>query len=316
MRKLCLVVLLLASSPLFARRGHRLHHEDQGPWFTGTLLAPSAYTLPKGYFYTEPLVVSTDIRGSFDAHWHKKKSPDIWRINPQLPLFYGVTSILEVGIAPQFYHTHRKGASDTVFGDLQAEIALHVFDDKPKEWLPAVKIAVGQLFPTGKYQKLNPKKLGTDLGGIGSYATKIEIDFSKLVAVDSRHHLNTHLSLFYAHYFDTHVQSFNAYGGDPETKGKVSPGDVYGAILGMEYTLAKYVNLACDFVYQSKEANRFHGRTILPVGAPASKSISFAPALEFAFKPNMGLIGGVVFTGFGKNIPNTVSYVASFNIIF
>ncbi len=69
-----------------------------------------------------------------------------------------------------------------------------------------------------------------------------------------------------------------------------------------------------DFYYQHNNKNRFSGTPSATAIRPSSESFSLAPALEYNWSANIGLIGGVWFTVGGRNTSRFVSGVLAFNV--
>ena len=87
-------------------------------------------------------------------------------------LFYGITDRLEIDAETFYYKNYRElapnvNADDGNFGDTYGYLRYCLYEEKG--WLPCITALAQMKFPTGKYQKLSPDKLGTDLTGTGSY---------------------------------------------------------------------------------------------------------------------------------------------------
>ena len=52
---------------------------------------------------------------------------------------------------------------------------------------PAIRIVINEIFPTGKYQKLNPNLLGLDATGLGTYQTQFGFRISKIILWKTKH---------------------------------------------------------------------------------------------------------------------------------
>src|SRR5690606_33928892 len=106
--------------------------------------------------------------------------------------------------------------------------------------------------------------------------------------------------------------SFNSYGGGFGTKGRVHPGGSFQADFGLEVALTQNWVLANDLVYTFQNATHFSGNpgTVSPGGAPASvrspysDNLSLAPAIEYNFNSNLGLLVGTQFSVYGRNSSN------------
>ena len=117
-------------------------------------------------------------------------------------------------------------------------LAGQVFDFqivKPNDeaWYPCVKLGIFEVFPTGKYQKLNSNNFGTDATGTGSYRTQVNLVFQKLRRIYDRHYLRGRFSLIYAYFHPTHVKGFNTFLAERLTPKALSvPDTIFQVSLG------------------------------------------------------------------------------------
>ena len=113
-----------------------------------------------------------------------------------------------------------------------------------------------------------------------------------------------------------HVHGLNSYGGGPGTHGKVRRGHAYSFDFGYEFSFTQRWVLALDVVYNYAQKTRFSGRATAPVGGPFSDQLSLAPAIEYNVNENLGFLGGVWFTVWGRNSLNFLSGIFSFTYTF
>ena len=195
-----------------------------------------------------------------------------------------------------------------------------LYYDTPGTWAPAVKLALKANAPLGKYQKLNPNDKGTDAGGGGSWNPAVGLVFSRLFHYTGVHFLAARLALLYAVPNSVHVKGLNVYGGGRGTHGTVYPGPFFTADLGLEYTLAQKWALALDVFYVHENHTRFKGTkgetNGIPnnMGGPSSEQISLAPAIEYNWNANYGVIAGVWFSVAGRNAEEFINGVIAINI--
>jgi hypothetical protein len=144
---------------------------------------------------------------------------------------------------------------------------------------------------------------------------------SELFHFSGMHYLSARLYFSYFFLAPVHVKGFNVYGGGFETKGKVRPGNVFNTILGLEFSLTQRWALALDITHSYQNKTRFSGNQgILKigegaiVGGPSKNQISLAPAIEYNFSENVGVIAGAWFTIAGRNSTEFVSGVIAVNV--
>lgn len=289
--------------------------EHIGPWFTGPLLAPSANTVPLGHYNFEPYLFVNNNIGYFSNHWHLHKAyePNA-NINFQFVGQMGLTPWMDLTIVPQFFYNYEGEKSSWRFGDLYMGFGFQLLKEEPHNWFPSIKFGFSEVFPTGLYQNLRADKLGTDASGGGTFGTTFKFVFSRLWNVYGNHYLAGRLSTAYIVFSQVSVNGINAYGGDATTKGRVVPGSAFPMILGLEYSLTQHWALALDVASTYTMGTHFKGRTIAKVGhRDWSYSLSFAPAIEFNYNANVGLIAGVWLTGFGANTTDFINGVIALN---
>jgi hypothetical protein len=280
------------------------------PWFTGTLLSPIGEALTKGHFSFQPYFFANTATGFYHSHWNPKSTPNVHNETLQLWILVGLTDFMDIIIIPEVLHTHTQGQSSTRFGDLPIELDFQLIKEDQFQYVPGIKLGLIETFPTGKYQKLNPKKLETDVGGLGSFATTAQIVFYKICPIVRHHYLSITASFAYTYFAPVHVKGFNVFGGASNTRGKVFPGNASNAILSFQYSLTQNWVLALDNSYLHVDKDRFRGRET--AGRHSSELISFAPAIEYNFSANLGLIAGVWFSAAGRNTPQFTNGVISF----
>jgi len=69
-----------------------------------------------------------------------------------------------------------------------------------------------------------------------------------------------------------------------------------------------------DIVYNHFNKTRFTGKTILPNTRPSAELFSIAPALEYNWNENIGIIGGTWLSLIGRNTASFTNAVIAFNI--
>lgn len=284
------------------------------PWLTGPLLTPSGHVVPKGHWNIEPYFYATVNTGVYDKHWHSQSLPNFYSLLGQFPFQYGIAKDWDFQFIPQVLWNHTKGASSWALGDLPILFDYQLLMDSPKKGWPAMRLALSLNLPIGKYDKLNPHKLGTDAGGSGSIDPNIAVVFSRLFHYTGTHFLSSRLYLGYAPTIPVHVKGLSVYGGGKGTGGRVFTGNSVKALLGLEYTLAQKWALAFDAQYVHAERTRFSGHTKYPVGPPKSDQFSIAPGIEYNWSPYVGIIAGAWFSVAGHNALDFVSGIVAVNI--
>lgn len=303
-----------AASFLQHEESEQKKHETP-PWFTGPLLAPSGYVIPKGHVNLEPYLFYTVNSGQYSNNWKPESITNFYTTVFEVPGQVGIANSLDFRFTPRMIWNRTEGENYVDIGDMTVGFDIQVFKENMKSWKPAAKLIVRTLLPLGKYEHMNPNKLGTDSTGSGSWFPAAGLALAKLFHFgEGVHYLNTRLSFGYYIGTVAYVKGINTYGGDPTTKGRAYPGNVFTVDGAIEYSLTQRWVFAMDAVYTHNNKTRFSGKTTAPVGGPSGEIFSLAPAIEYNFNINLGLIGGVWFTVAGRNTARFTSGVIAFNV--
>jgi len=287
------------------------------PWYSGPLLTGGAHMMPPGYIGLQPYVYVADTYAAFDKHYTSHGIPDLIQLNPQInALQAGITSWLDVALGMQGFVNWQRDQSSGGFGDLGLTFGFPLLVEGP--YIPAMKIGIGETFPTGRYQNLTHGKTAVQATGLGSYQTTLSYRIAKIFFASTLHPLNMRATFAYTIPSTVHVKGFNSYGGGFGAHGKVRPGNQLSVSVGMEWSVTQRWVFANDFVYSHSNRTKFNGYagtlaggTPSKVGAPSSEQFSLAPAIEYNFSSMFGILGGVWFVVAGRNSSKFVQGIVS-----
>ncbi|MFZ4772505.1 MAG: hypothetical protein ACOYK9_00735 [Chlamydiia bacterium] len=295
--------------------------EFQTPWLTGPLLTPSARTIPKGHINIQPYAFFTSIYGEFNDRWQIDGSNHSFNTSFETFLNYGLTSWLDTAVLGQVFVNSQNGKTYTGIGDTLFGFGFQLSHEDPKGYRPAIKLIIAETFPTGNYSDLDPFQLGADALGNGSYTTRVGLVFGKTYYIKDYIWVNTRSLIGYNYHTPVHVKNFNSYGGGFNTNGTIHRGGFFPINIGLEVSLSKNLTIACDVISLLSGPVTFKGISgtdslgqALAIGSPVAYQLSIAPALEWNFSANFGIIGGTWFTIAGKNANAFASGVISINI--
>ncbi|MBN8886450.1 MAG: transporter [Rudaea sp.] len=280
-------------------------------WWTGPMLAAAAGTLPQGHFLVEPYLY--DVRSP-----HADGFGSLTYIN------YGLTDRLTVGMIPTFGYNRVGGGADSLHigvGDVsvQAQWRLTQFD--PDGWLPTMSINLQESLPTGKYDRLGDRP--ADGLGSGSRSTTLGLYMQTYFWMPNGRVLRTRLNFSYAYAQDASVADVSVYGTAQGFRGTAKPGDVQTADLAFEYSLTQNWVLAADLLYRHAQSTRVVGRS--SPAAPADDvnvdsgprtSFAIAPAVEYNWNANIGLLLGMRVIPRTRNDAATVTPALALNMVF
>ncbi len=279
-------------------------------WLTGPLLTPSAKVVPPGHLNIEPYFYTIVSTAAYGDDWQAKSTPRFLQLFSQMQVKVGVIEKFDLFGIVQGYYNATQGQSATAFGDLPIVLEYQLYEGENSS---LIKLFARETFPVGKYQRSNPKKLRTDLGGMGSFVSATGFTISRVYHFGGEHYLRPRFNLALSFSAPVHVRGINAYGGDPSTKGWVYPGNSAAFLFGAEYTLTKNWALAIDINGRMSGRTRFNGYSATAVAAPSSAQFSLAPAIEYNWSPTKGIIIGSWFTVAGKNSKRFYSAAAAYN---
>jgi len=311
MRWICLLLPIV----IFAKITIIEEPANIAPWFTGPIVASSATTVPAGHWNFELYFYATDTPANYNSHWKPIDQPTLWTLTWQPVIWAGVTDWMDIQLTPTWNWNHKEGAGHWTLSDLflKFEFQLHRDQIPHTSWLPSIKLSFGEVFPIGKYQNASPKKHGTDLGGEGAYGTRIQLALGKLIHIKDWHWIQTRLNLNYQFSPPVHVKGINAYGGGLDTRGTVHPGMQFSFDYSLEYSLTRNWALAIDVIGNYQGTSHFTGKTTVSSSFPVSIQYSLAPAIEYNWNENLGIITGAWFTVAGKNSQEFYSFVFAVN---
>lgn len=290
------------------------------PWYTGPLLAPAGRTIPNGHTNFELYGFYTLDTGFYNNAGRHVRAPtdNSEVINPVFS--HGITEKMDLQFSIPFVNNRAQGTRSRRIGDFAATLGFQLWEQKKSKWIPNARFTLQEIVPTGKFQQLNPALNGTDATGLGVYQTLFGINFQHLAQITEANYLRTRLVINYAAANSTHVHGLSSYGGTPMTVGDIKPGDLWSADLAGEYNLTqKWVAVLETFISR-RQATNFHGYignnpdgTPGTIGRGISDLYTLAPAIEYNFNANIGIIGGTWFTLGGRNTSRFNSYILGLN---
>lgn len=293
------------------------------PWYTGPLLTGSGNNVDKGMVNIQPYLFFNKIYGVYDQDWDFQKRTTIKSINPSLWFQYGLLDWLDFTVVPQAFYNKIKDESSFNWGDTLTLFGIQLLKMKDCTPQPSVRLLLRELFPTGKYQRLNPHKLGTDISGGGSYQSQVGLYMSKVVYWFPCHPIDLRVNFLYTYAAPVHIHGFNAYGGGRSTSGKITPPQTFYTAFSFEYSLTQRWVLASDFNYSYSTRTHFKGKRGVGltgeeaiVGIKESAQVTIAPALEYNFSSTGGVLAGPWFSVAGKRSAAFVGLMLSLTYAF
>jgi len=288
------------------------------PWFTGPLFCPSAHVIPPGTINMEPYYFCSYTNKVYDAEWKKSRVQTFWTNTVQTYVMVGITDWVDFVITPSFYYSRSKGVGTFNLNDLTVGIDIQLLKDELDNYLPALKLGLRELFPITKFEHLKLRKYGTDAAGLGTFQTTVYLAASRLFHLAVDRWLEVRLAVDYYVSSRVHVRSYNTYGGAADTDALVYPPQGFDVDFAFELNLTKNWVLACDGILQYSAARKIGGYwgtllnfsastpnlvvgTMADLSGGSSINFSIAPAIEYNWSEDIGLITGVWCSIAGRN---------------
>lgn len=292
-------------------------------WWTGPMLAPSGATLPAGHWLIEPYLFDVMSDGHFDRQGAHHAGPYEHDLGSLTYVLYGLTDRLTVGMIPRFGYNEPAGAPNSSapgVGDftLQAGYGLTQYHDG--RYVPAIALVVQETLPTGRYERLARPSDGF---GSGAYQTAFNVFSQDYFWMPNGRILRARLDLTYTIASAVSLRDRSVYGTAFGFRGAARPGEGFSADLAGEYSLTRNWVLALDVVYQHNASTRITSRlppgpasAPYPLESGSSYYVGFAPAIEYNFSSQIGVLLGVRIIDIGRNTASSVTPAVAVNMVF
>ena len=288
-------------TPAFADEPGRQSRDDA--WWTGPILAVSAngpgqcHALTETYLYDQMADHSQSYR-SFNY------------------LLYGVSDHFTLGAIPVLgvnkangAHAH-SGLSDLSF---QAQYTLADFD--PETRMPAIAVALRQSVTTGKYDRLSE---ATEAFGAGGAATGLGLFTQDYFWLPNGRILRVRADVLASVSATAHVEDASIFGTMRGFSGHAWPGDAVSLDASFEYSLTRSWVLATELLYDHSNATHVEGSSAgasVRFDQGSSDGFGLAPALEYSWSPNWGVLLGTRILMGGHNRPFSITPAIALNVV-
>ncbi len=283
-------------------------------WFTGPMLANSAETLPKGHFLIEPYFY--DVATAHADGWGSRAY-----------VLYGLADRFTVGLIPIVGYNRLSGggsSSGIGLGDIAVDLQYRLTEFREGSALPTIAIQLQQAFPTGRYDRLGDRP-GNGLGS-GAYATTLGLLTQDWLWLPNGRILRVRFNLSQTFSSRADVQGASVYGTGAGFRGHARPGSSLYADAALEYSLTRSWVLALDLTYTHNRNTRVTGEDIPgfdsafgPVVTTRDSgpgvAFGFAPAVEYNWTPNLGVLVGVRVIPGNRSTTRSVTPAVAINYV-
>lgn len=300
----------ISSSPVL----HVDHQSMDDAWWTGPMLAPSAATLPTGHFLVEPYFydVSTSGSNTFGSLSY---------------ILYGLRNKLTIGMIPTVDYEVVSGGtnSSTVeLGDMGLVVQYGLTQFHEGSWRPMTAINFQETIPTGRYDQLGSRP--SDGFGSGSYTTALALYSQTFFWLPNGRILRMRFNISDAFSNHASVQGVSVYGTDAGFRGNAQPGQTAYADLAGEYSVTKRWVAALDIEYHfegntsvagydSLNPSGLQNPSSVQINSGSNEEFIFAPAIEYNWKHNLGVLIGTRIIELGHNINPSITPAIAINYV-
>jgi hypothetical protein len=280
-------------------------------WWTGPMLAPNATTLPRGHLLVEPYLYDV-----ISAHSNGLGS--LTYVN------YGLLDRVTVGMIPTAgFNVANSGpsSSSVELGDLTLQGQYRLAKFHEGSWIPTTSAVVQETFPTGKYDRLGDRPDGL---GSGAYTTTLALYTQTYFWLPNRRILRMRFDASQAVSRNVNVEDVSVYGTMQGFRGTAKPGSSFLADSSWEYSVTRRWVLALDVTYRHNWNTRVTGYNIdsgsgqnpsVLLNSGSAEVFAFAPAIEYSWKPNLGVLLGTRVIPASHNTNATVTPAVAINFV-
>ena len=292
-------------------------HVDQAlddAWWTGPMLAASPNTLPHGHILIEPYF--------FDV-----KTAHADGFGTLTYALVGVTDRLTVGsIITTGLNKPDDGTSSSGMGlgDLTLQATYRLTRFQKGSWVPITAVVFQQVLPTGKYDRLGHRP--SDGLGSGAYTSAIAFYAQSYYWLPNHRILRMRLNLTQSFSPGVDVHDVSVYGTGEGFRGTAKPGAVFASGIAAEYSLTRSWVLAFDAQFNhywntsvsgfdSFDPSSTPDQPSILLNSGSRHSFAFAPAIEYSWKPTIGVLFGTRFIPGNEHTTSSVTPAVAVNIV-
>jgi len=312
---------------LAATAGQAQAHSLDDVRFTGPLLTPSPSTLPQGKFYAQPYLVQTHTAGRYDNNGDRHALDEPYDTSLlSVVLSAGITDHLSGELVLEGARTTQGSQHSDGFRVADSVLRLRYLVREGDALAGRAEYAVmlGQSLPTGRHDQLGDNILNGQGNGVSR---------SSLSVLGQNYHWLPNgrplrwrwQALWSPSPRDVSVNGVSVHGTGQGFRGRVSPGPVLSAAVGLEYSITRNWAVAVDLTAARKSGGLLDGTDLDTSGSRQwiqrhdgpSRSFSVAPALEYSLNQHVGLLVGVQASlPGGRNSESYLSPQASMTLLF
>ncbi|MFZ0274553.1 MAG: hypothetical protein WB524_12285 [Acidobacteriaceae bacterium] len=295
-------------------------HPMNDAWWTGPMLANTPATAPRGHALIETYVYDVTTQGSYSPSGTRQSAPHANGYGTLTYLIYGLSNKTGFGLIPTAgYNTAASEPSSAGpgIGDLTLLLQRRLTTFQACRWMPIFSVAVEETLPTGEYDRLSRP---TNANGAGAYTTNPEFLSQMYFWLPNRRIVRTRLDLSDAFSHSVPVQDASVYGTSKGFRGTAHPGSSFYLDNSWEYSATRSWVLATDITYRNTANTRvtgsyLQGPSSVRLNSGWSDAWGLAPAVEYSWKPYLGVLLGVRLFPAGHNTSDSITPAIAINFV-
>ena len=320
----CILPLAAAAEPNAVQLQQPIPCDQRHPmndaWWTGPMLANTPATAPRGHFLAETYLYDVTTQGAYTVSGKRQSVPHANSYGSLTYLIYGLSDKTAFGLLPTAGYNTASGEPSSAgpgIGDLTILLQRRLTTFEACRPLPIVSVAVEQTLPTGQYDRLGTRP--TNGLGAGAHTTNPEFLSQMYFWLPNRRIVRARLDLSDAFSHSVAVRDASVYGTSTGFRGTAHPGSSFYLDNSWEYSVTRSWVLATDLTYRNNGNTRVTGFYAQgsPVTLDSGRSVAWgvAPAVEYSWKPRIGVMVGVRLFPAGRKTSDTITPVIAVNIV-
>jgi len=178
--------------------------------------------------------------------------------------------------------------------------------------VPTTSIAVQETIPNGKYEQLGADP--TNGVGSGAYSTKISLYTQVYFWTPNGRIFRLRVNASQSFSGHANVDGVSVYGTDAAFHGVAAPGTAFTLDVAQEYSITSNWVVAMDEVYNRGGNTQIVGNEGV-TNSGTSYSYYLAPAIEYNWNANVGLLFGTRLVPAGRNTSATFTPALALDIV-
>src|ERR1700688_348607 len=296
-------------------------------WWTGPMLANTAATAPPGHFLIEPYLYDVIGEGRYDGAGVRRGAARSDGFGSSTFVVYGVADRVAIGLIPAAgFNTVNGGRSSAGpgLGDAGLLAQYGLTRVQAGSWMPTTAVNVQENFPTGRYDRLGNRP--SDGFGSGAFTTTLSFYSQTYFWLPNGRILRMRFDVSQAFSSSAHVEDASVYGTAAGFRGSAMPGSSLFVDAAWEYSLARSWVLASDVFYRHGGNTRVTGSNLpdanggqnalrIQLDSGTSDAFGLAPAIEYSWRADLGVLLGVRVIAAGRNTAATDTPAVAINYV-